>query len=235
MRRAALAALAILAGCGSDGEEELVVSAASSLSGALRQCVGPDVRLQFAGSDELAAQIRRGVRPDVYAAADTTLPRELAREGLLEQPVSFATNRLVLAVPEAAPTERLADVAQPGVRLAVGSPTVPVGRYTREVLDRLPRAQADAILDNVRTEEPDAKGIVGKLAQGAVDAGFIYATDVATVTGLRAIDLPPELEPKVEYGVGVRTGAPPEARAFVDDLLDGACADALETAGFGRP
>ena len=37
-------------------------------------------------SDELAAQIRQGVRPDVYAAANTTLPDQLHQEGRVGQP-----------------------------------------------------------------------------------------------------------------------------------------------------
>ena len=58
------------------------------------------MRLSFAGSDELAAQIHQGVKPDVYAAANTKLPDALHEEGLLEQPVEFATNEFVLAVPK---------------------------------------------------------------------------------------------------------------------------------------
>ena len=38
-------------------------------------------------SDTLAAQIRQGVTPDVYAAANTTYPEELFDEGLLTEPV----------------------------------------------------------------------------------------------------------------------------------------------------
>ena len=30
----------------------------------------------------------------------------------------------------------------------------------------------------MRSNEPDVKGIVGKLTQGAADAGFVYVTDV---------------------------------------------------------
>ena len=100
---AAAAAALALAGCGGGEEPRLVVSAASSMSEALDDCSpdfdGADVRLSFAGSDELAAQIRQGVKPDVYAAANTKLPDELNKEGLLSQPVEFATNELVIAVP----------------------------------------------------------------------------------------------------------------------------------------
>ena len=55
--------------------------------------------MSFAGSDELAAQIRQGVRPDVYAAANTTLPDQLHKEGLVGKPTVIATNTLVVAVP----------------------------------------------------------------------------------------------------------------------------------------
>ena len=46
------------------------------------------------------------------------------------------------------------------------------------MLDGLPAEQREAILANVRSNEPDVAGVVGKVAQGAVDAGFVYVTDV---------------------------------------------------------
>jgi molybdate transport system substrate-binding protein len=80
------------------------------------------------------------------------------------------------------------------------------------------------------------KGIVGKLTQGAADAGFVYVTDVdATGGDLKAIRLSEELEPQVTYGAGVVTDAkqPKLAGRFVDGLMQGACADSLKRAGFG--
>jgi molybdate transport system substrate-binding protein len=242
VRRALLVILVLLVGCGNDDDPRLVVSAASSMTEALTTCgqdySGADVRLSFAGSDELAAQIRQGVKPDVYAAANTKLPEELNKEGLLLKPVEFATNELVIAVPKDSEIRSVDDLAADGVKLAIGSETVPIGSYTREVLARLPKAEGDAILANVRSNEPDVKGIVGKLTQGAVDAGFVYVTDVnAAGDELRAVKLPADLEPDVTYAAGVVKGAkqPDQAREFVNGLTDGACADALKTAGFGAP
>jgi len=245
---AALTALAI-AGCGDDDDDgegggqhkpRLVVSAASSMTEALGACspdfAGATVRLSFAGSDELAAQIRKGVKPDVYAAANTRLPEELNAEGLLGDPVEFATNELVLAVPRDSQIASIDDLTAAGVKIAIGSESVPIGSYTRETLAKLPPAQEQAILANVRSNEPDVKGIVGKLTQGAVDAGFVYVTDVNAVgEDVRAIDLPPRLEPQVTYAAGVVEGAkqPEQAQAYVDGLLDGGCATALRDAGFG--
>ena len=242
MRRAALLLLLVLAGCGGGDDPRLVVSAASSMTEALTACSpdfsDADVRLSFAGSDELAAQIRQGVKPDVYAAANTKLPEELNKEGLLSKPAEFATNELVIAVPKDSEFQSVEDLADEGVKLAIGSETVPIGSYTREVLGRLPKTEADAILANVRSNEPDVKGIVGKLTQGAADAGFVYVTDVEAATDeLRAVKLPAELEPDVTYAAGVVKGAkqPDQAREFVNGLTDGGCADALANAGFGAP
>jgi molybdate transport system substrate-binding protein len=245
------AALAFaVAGCGGvdaeggSGERtRLVVSAASSMSEALEACAtdfeeaeGADLRLSFAGSDELAAQIRQGAPVDVYAAANTALPEELHAEDLLSEPVEFATNEFVLAVPAGSEIGSVEDVARDGTKVVVGSESVPIGSYTREALSQLPREQEEAILANVVSNEPDVKGIVGKLTQGAGDAGFAYVTDVKATGGeLKAVDLPEELDPRVTYAAGVPSEAdePELGETFVDGLRNGACADALEEAGFG--
>jgi molybdate transport system substrate-binding protein len=245
-----LACAALAAGCGDDdgssgGATRLVVSAASSMTKALETCAprfddaeNADVKLSFAGSDELAAQIRQGARVDVYAAANTTLPDELYGDDLLEKPVEFATNELVLAVPQSSGVRSVADLANAGTKVVIGSESVPIGAYTREVLAKLPSAEETAILANVRSNEPDVKGIVGKLAQGAADAGFVYVTDVSASGGeLDSIELPKELEPRVTYGAGVvmRAEQPDLANKFVDGLTRGACGGALRRAGFGPP
>jgi molybdate transport system substrate-binding protein len=235
--------LLALAGCGGEDETpQLTVSAAASLKQAFtqygRQFSDARARFSFAGSDELAAQIEQGVKPDVYAAANTKLPQQLYEKGLVEQPTVFAGNRLVLAVPAESRIDALEDLAANGVALAIGAENVPVGTYTRTVLDKLPATQRRAILGNVRTEEPDVAGITGKLTQGAVDAGFLYLSDVRATDGaLEAIELPDDLQPDVAYGVAVVEGAkqPEVARAFVAGLLDGAGAEALERAGFEPP
>jgi molybdate transport system substrate-binding protein len=239
MRRALLVAAlaAAVAGCGGDGSE-LTVSAASSLKNAL-PAYEADARYSFAGSDELAAQIRAGARPDVFAAANTKLPRQLFAAGLVEKPVTFASNRLVIAIPASSTKVRsIDDLAKAGVTVAAGSPTVPVGAYTREVLARLGRARARAIGRNIRSSEPDVAGVVGKVTQGAVDAGFVYATDVEAANGkLRAIQLPSRLRPDVAYAAAVVKGTKhaADARAFVDGLLTVRGVAALREAGFGAP
>jgi molybdate transport system substrate-binding protein len=248
VRAAAIAALAAalgLAACGDDSSggpgHQVVVSAASSLEPAFTayaESAGIDAKQSFAGSDDLAAQIRQGVTPDVYAAANTSLPDELHADGYVGKPVVFASNELVLAVPSDSEISTIDDLATPGTTLAIGAEGVPAGDYTREVLGRLPDQESAEILANVRSEEPDVAGIVGKLTQGAVDAGFVYVTDVAAAgDALQAIHLPKGLQPDVAYGAAVVEGAsnPEGAQAFVDGLLQGDGAEALRQAGFGPP
>ena len=242
----------LLAGCGGDGgpsgspsasKPTLTVSAAASLKKAFtaygKEFQAADARFSFAGSDELAAQIQQGVKPDVYAAANTKLPDELFKKGLVEKPTVFAGNRLVLAVPaEDARVASLEDLRQEGVNVAIGAPSVPVGSYTRTVLGKLPASQSRAILANVRSEEPDVAGITGKLTQGAVDAGFVYVSDVRGADGkLEMIELPDEAQPSVAYGVAVVKGAkqPTQAEAFIDGLVSGPGQRQLEAAGFEPP
>jgi molybdate transport system substrate-binding protein len=240
---ATLLALGI-AGCGSSGDGgDLLVSAATSLKTAFtsygERFDAADAQFSFAGSDELAAQIRTGAKPDVFASANRTLPEQLFEQGLVERPRVFAANRLVLAVPaDGTKVRRFEDLTRRNVTIAIGAAGVPIGTYTRKTLEPLDPATRAAIFANIRSEEPDVGGISAKLGQGAVDAGFLYVTDVAAANGrLKAIELPRELRLNVAYGVAIVRGAPHRAAAlkFVAGLTRGTGAAALKAAGFAPP
>jgi molybdate transport system substrate-binding protein len=246
MRRGPLAALvlglALLSGCGGDSKGSLVVLGASSLQEAVGEYAesftGAAVRTSFAGSDQLAAQIRQGAPADVFASADTAYPARLYQAGLVEKPRLFAANRLVLAVLGDSRVSSLADLAEPGIELVVGDPSVPVGAYTRTVLARLPAAERRAILANVRSEEPEVSSVLAKLEQGAADAGFVYATDAdAAGDAVKTIALPAPLQPEVAYAAAVVRGSGEEAlaRRFVNGLVRGEGAADLRRAGFLPP
>ena len=146
---AALTALAALAGCGG-GSDSLTVYAAASLTEVFQE-LDPDARFNLAGSDELAAQIEDGGRADVYAAASPRYLRELFEQGLIQKPRIFATNRLVLIVPEDNPAaiESVSDLARDGVKLVVGAEGVPVGDYTRTVLENMGDAEEERQLAGI--------------------------------------------------------------------------------------
>jgi molybdate transport system substrate-binding protein len=245
-----------LAGCGSSttsntggtssssaGKPNLTVSAASSLKAAFtayaQQFSQANLRYSFAGSDILAAQIEQGIKPDIFASANTKLPDELYAKGLVSKPVVFAGNKLVIAVPaNSTKVKSLSDLETPGVTIAIGSAAVPIGAYTRKVLARFGSAGSRKILSNVRSEEAEVTGIVGKLTQGAVDAGFTYVTDVRAAKGaLKAIPLPASLQPAVAYGIAIVKGGEHQAQdqMFISGLINGAGKNDLLQAGFLPP
>jgi molybdate transport system substrate-binding protein len=218
------------------------VLGASSLTEALGRYgdgfAGATVRGSFAGSDQLAAQIKQGARADVFASADTAYPAELHREGLVGKPVVFARNRLVVVVRKGNSAESLADLAQPGTKIVIGDSSVPVGEYTREVLGRLPAAEHEAILANVRSEEPEVSSVLAKVVDGAADAGFVYLTDAHTVgSEVRTLAIPNRLQPDVAYAAAVLSdSAEPElAWRYLEGLLHGRGGAELRGAGFLPP
>jgi molybdate transport system substrate-binding protein len=244
VRRALTAAAVALlvAGCGS-GKPTLKVSAAASLKGALTVYASEFTEVKtafsFAGSDQLAAQIEQGAKVDVYAAANTKLPEQLYSKGLIEKPVVFATNTLVVAVPaHSSKIASLDDLAKPGVKIVAGAPSVPVGSYTQKVLAGLPAGEGHAITGNIVSSEPDVAGVVGKVAEGAADAGFVYVTDVnATFGKLKAIRIPASLNPTAAYAAAVVKGTKheKEAQDFLAALVHGSGQQELRSAGFGAP
>ncbi len=242
MRAAVLVAVvALVAGCGGDasgrdGDEPLTVFAAASLTEVFER-LAPDARFNFAGSDELATQIREGADADVYAAASARYPDELHQEGLVGRPRVFATNRLVIVVPaeNAAGVESLADGARDGVRLVVGAEGVPIGDYTRTVLEASGRS---AVLERVVSEEQDVRGVVGKVRLGEADAGFVYATDArAAGSAVRAIELPASIRLEVRHPVAIvrATERREAAEEFVELLLSPRGQERLRQAGFAPP
>ena len=231
-------------GCGGNAEPEAkpssggapTVYAAASLTDVFPS-IDANARYSFGGSDELAAQIREGAPADVYAAASSKHPQELYDEGLVEKPLTFASNRLVVIVPKDNPAgiEAVRDVRRPGTKLVVAAEAVPVGDYTRTVLSDLGLEEA---LGNVVSNEDDVKGVVAKVSIGEADAGFVYATDAAaTGDDVRVVELPERSQPPIEYQIAVVKGSDKTeaAEAFVQKVLGQEGREALTAAGFLLP
>lgn len=230
-----LAALALPASTSAGGG--ITVLAAASLTQVFPR-IDRAPRYSFAGSDQLALQLGEGAPADVYAAASPKYPELLFHQGLLGRPVVFATNRLVLLVPRSNPARlrSVYDLRRDGVELVIGDASVPIGAYTRQILDALGIA-AD-VLKNVVSRETDVKGIVSKVALGEADAGFVYATDgKAAGSTVRAIPLPSFAQPPIRYELAVVEASSRQAaaRAFVRRVTGRIGRRELARAGFGLP
>jgi molybdate transport system substrate-binding protein len=216
-------------------DDEPTVFAASSLTDVFPQ-IEPDAKYNFGGSNLLAFQIEQGAPADVFAAASTSHPQKLYKEGLVEQPVVFATNRLVLAVPKSNPghVRSVYDLKREDVSLVVANPAAPVGAYTQKVLTRLGLAKKVHVV----SEEPDVRSILSKIVLADADAGFVYKTDVRTVPKkVIAIKIPAKAQPRIAYAMAVVKNAPhiDSARAFVFRVLGAWGRKKLAAAGFGLP
>ncbi|MGE5273075.1 MAG: molybdate ABC transporter substrate-binding protein [Verrucomicrobiota bacterium] len=215
---------------------KLTIFAAASLTGAF-QAFDSSETYSFAGSNTLAAQIRQGARADVFASASPRYTQDLFRAGLVEKPVTFATNRLVLIVPRSNPAglSSVYDLGRKNVKLVVAAPAVPVGSYTRTVLRRL---GLSSVLTKVVSQESDVKGVVGKVVLGQADAGFVYVTDVKPVArDVASIRIPAWAQPRLRYEIAVVRSSSQKtaARAWVARIRGKAGRAALARAGFGQP
>lgn len=237
--------VALLAGCGADGGAPRVLNvfAAASLTDAFTAVgarfeadnPGVEVRLNSAGSSDLAQQIVNGAPADVFAAANESTMKTVADAGLVDgQPTVFATNVLQIATPPGNPkgVASFADLARPDVAVVVCAPQVPCGAATERI------EQATGVALSPVSEEPDVRSVLGKVSTGDADAGLVYVTDVRSAGGsVEGVSFPESDRAVNSYPIAALTDAPePElARSFVELVTGEFGREALEDAGFGAP
>lgn len=250
---AAVTLVAVLAGCGEpappDGAAtgglsgELVVFAAASLTDSFTRIgeqfedAHPDVSVtfNFAGSSTLAQQINEGAPVDVFAAASpATMQTVTDAGGNAGAPVTFARNRLVIAVPAGNPDgiTGLADLAGPGVTVALCAEQVPCGAAAVTALEA-----AGVELTPV-TLERDVRAALSRVVLGEVDAALVYHTDVAAAgAGVEGVEFPESASAVNDYPIVVLAQAPnpAAAEAFVDHVLSEDGRAVLAEAGFQAP
>ncbi|WP_327028702.1 molybdate ABC transporter substrate-binding protein [Micromonospora sp. NBC_01740] len=247
---AVITALVALAGCGAgttagggSTDGTVTVFAAASLTESFTRIgrdfeaahPGTTVVLNFAGSAALAAQINQGAPADVFASAATRNMTTVAEAGNADgDPVVFVRNQLVVAVPRGNPqgVAGLADLARPGVKVALCAEQVPCGVAARTALDA-----ASVALTPV-TLEQDVRGALSKVRLGEVDAAIVYRTDALAATAdVTAVEFPESARAVNDYPIVALRDAPnPDgARAFVAYVRSERGRAVLTGAGFQAP
>ncbi len=227
---------------GAGPDEVITVFAAASLTEAFtalgaeleRTRPGTRVRFSFGPSSGLAEQIAQGAPADVFASAGPAPMRRLVGSGDVSDPTAFATNQLQIAVPPGNPARitRVADLARPGLKVALCQPQVPCGQAAAEVL-----AKADARVVPA-TEEVDVKAVLAKVRLAEVDAGIVYRTDLRSADGaVQGVPIPAADNASTTYSLAPVTGASHEvaARAFVRLVRSAPGRARFASAGFGPP
>lgn len=228
--------------CGSSdsADDTLTVFAASSLTESFERIAeafesqtGIAVETSFASSSDLAAQISEGAPADVFASADTKNMTLLIDSGaVIGDARAFASNSLSIVVAPGNPLgiESVSDLADPDLVLVTCDESVPIGRYTAEMLASAGvRVAPDSFEENV-------KGIVSKVALGEADAGVVYVTDVlAAGDSVAGVAIPDEFDITVTYPIAA-TSESATARRFVEFVATSETARRiLAEFGFGEP
>lgn len=218
----------------------LAVFAAASLTDAFEELgtafettyPGAEITYNFAGSQQLAAQLSEGAPADVFASANIR-QMEVATEGgriVSGTAQAFARNRLVVITPSDNPAgiATLQDLAQPGLKLILADRAVPVGQYSLDVLAKasaLPgytEAYSPTVLANVVSYEENVRSVLTKVALGEGDAGIVYTTDAALAADqLRQIAIPDALNTIASYPIApvADSANPALAEAFIAFVL----------------
>ena len=229
--------LILLSACASNAPRpdsvQLTVFAAASLTDSFGEMAttfeashpGVDVSLNFAGSNTLRAQIDQGAQADIFASANTKEMDALVASGLAAEgtPQTFLTNRLVVITPTENPAgvSTFDDLTRPGLKLVLAAEEVPVGRYTRQMLDNAGADFKAMVLANVVSNETDVKQVLAKVQLGEADAGIVYASDAVAAPELPVIEIPSEWNVLAKYPIAALKDAPqPElANEFVAFVL----------------
>jgi molybdate transport system substrate-binding protein len=219
------------------GGPRATVFGAASLTRVFPQ-IDPGAKYTFGGSGALAVQIEQGAPADVFAAASPAQPAELFAKGLVDRPVEFAINTLVLIVPRGNPAHirSVADITRPGVKLVICNATVPCGDYARKVFANL--GITARAMKNVASQTTDVTQTVAQVALGQADAGFVYITDADAAKGMvRVVRLPAKAKPQAKDYIAIVKAAKNRAaaRAFVTQVLSRDGQTRLRAAGFGKP
>ncbi|MER7664785.1 molybdate ABC transporter substrate-binding protein [Streptomyces sp. NPDC096193] len=250
------ALLVPLAACGSDDKKDspaakdtsgsttpaadLTVLAASSLSDVFKKAgeayekshPGTKITFSFAGSQELAAQVQQGVPADALVTADTkTMDGLRADTG---KPAVIARNRLVIATREGNPekVDELKDLADSRLKVVLAAPEVPVGRYSKKILD------AQKITVKPVSQEPNVRAVLSKVELGEADAGLVYRTDASTAEDkVNAIEIPDAQNAVAAYPAATLKSSEhaEAAAAFVRWLSTPEAQKILQEAGFQQP
>lgn len=219
------------------GGAQPTVFAAASLTKVFPE-IDPTATYTFGGSGMLETQIEQGAPADVFAAASPKQPAALYAKGLVDKPVQFATNTLVLIVPKSNPAHitSVNDITKPGVKLVICNATVPCGDYARTAFKNL--GIATAAMKNVVSQTTDVTQTVAEVAVGQADAGFVYITDAKAAAGkVVSITLPAKAKPLAKDFIAVVKAGKNQAsaNAFVQEVLSSKSQATLQAAGFGKP
>ena len=230
-------------------ESEIVILAASSLTNAIEDLAaqfeeghpGTRITLSLGSSSQLSAQILGGVPGDLFASANETQMEVVKNAGgLYGKVIIFATNSLVICVPQENPYQigSIRDLTKPNLRLVTAVLNTPIRDYSDQIVENSlsPQSRID-FYKNIVSEEANVRQLITKIALGEADAGLVYQSDLTPdlknlVVG---IPIPQEANVVAQYPISVlkQSQNPDLAQEFIEFTLGEEGQMILQKWGFG--
>ena len=258
-----LSCVGLSVGCGGSGggdaqggeppeERQVTVLAASSLTDAFEelagtfeeQNAGTEVRMSFAASSELLAQIKQGAPADIFASASEKNMDSAVEEDLVGEAPVFVRNRPVVIVPAGDPAGvgEFEGLAEADAQIVLAEEGVPIADYAMDVLANADSEYGGGFRESVEgkivSREANVRAAANRVALGEADATFVYASDVTQDIRDRVevLEIPEEVNVVATYPIAVvRDSEEPElAQSWVDLVLGDEGQDVLEENGFER-
>ena len=205
-----------LSGCGNSNTKdqvELIVFAAASMQESLTELGNlfmanhdnVSVVFNFDSSGTLKSQIQEGADVDVFISAgqkqmnqiDINASKDLNTEGLdfiLDGTrYDILENKVVLVVPDDNPVninsyeDMVSGLKNGNIMLAMGNSDVPVGQYTKKILNYFGQNEDELVKTGTITYGFNVKEVTTQVFEATVDCGIIYKTD-AYSSGLTIVD-----------------------------------------------
>jgi molybdate transport system substrate-binding protein len=235
---------AFLIGCSGssgDGQDEILVFAAASVTNALNEAVesyeratGVNINISYAGSQILAQQIASGAPAQVFISAGESPVEFLRGRGLVDSESALVSNKLVAITKRSLTEQSLAALLSPNIeRIALADPDVaPAGTYSREAL------RAAGLWESLQPKivlGQDVRATMAFVEAGNADIALVYITDAAVARGVETLDIVPHdsYGPIVYPVVTVKSDESTEAAdAFVQFLLSPDAQEIFRSNGF---
>ncbi len=241
-----LSVLLFTSGCSQPSTVELNVSAAASLTDALKEINvlylqendNVTITANFASSGTLQQQIEQGAPVDVFISAASAQMDTLQQKDLILNDTrrDLLNNRVVLIVPMDSTLNITGfnDLVEDKVtRIAIGDPqSVPAGKYALQAFDELGitvQVEPKEVLGN------DVRQVLTYVETGNVDAGIVYATDALTSDKVRVVgSAPAGINAKIVYPVAVIKASKNAGTAsdYLDFLFGNQAKTVFEEFGF---
>ena len=183
----------------------------------------------YAGTQIIRTQLEQGAKADLFLSADLEHIEAVKEQGLISEFFPVSNNHLVIVVPkeDQVGIQSIEDLGSKKVKLVIGTETVPIGRYTRDVFQKASATYGqefnEKVMENVVSLETNVKQVLQKVSLGEAEAGIVYTTDVTSefLKTVDVIEIPEEFNIVATNYISVTNKAPNKelAEEFMEMML----------------